>query len=126
MICRLLAESALALHLLFIVFAALGAPLVLRWRTLAWLHLPCALWASAIALGGWICPLTHLEIRLRHCAGQAGYADGFVAHYLLPLVYPDSLTRGLQVALGLGVLCFNAAIYALAIRQAWVRRPPGV
>jgi hypothetical protein len=126
MICRVLAEIALAAHLLFIVFAALGATLVLRWRALAWLHLPCAVWAGAIALGGWICPLTYLEVRLRHCAGQAGYAEGFMAHYLLPLVYPEGLTRELQVALGVGVLSLNALIYALVLRQAGRRQPPGI
>jgi hypothetical protein len=124
MTCRVLAEFTLVVHLLFIVFAALGALLVWRWRVLAWLHLPCAVWAGAVALGGWICPLTDLENRLRQCAGQAGLAEGFVAHYLLPLIYPEALTRELQLALGLGVLGLNALIYAALLRRSGRRRPP--
>jgi len=126
MICRLLAELTLAVHLLFIIFAALGACMVWRWRGLAWLHVPCAVWAGAVAVGGWICPLTHLEIRLWQCAGEAGYAAGFVAHYLLPLIYPEALTRELQVVLGLGVLGLNALVYAAILRRSGRRRPPSI
>ncbi len=56
MICRILADAVLIIHLLFILFAVAGAFAVLRWRLLVWVHLPCALWATAIVLGGWICP----------------------------------------------------------------------
>ena len=93
MICRFLADATLVIHLLFIVFAVAGAFAALRWRLLVWAHLPCALWAVAIEWGGWICPLTPLEVFFRRCAGQAGYSGGFVQHYLLPVIYPHNLTR---------------------------------
>lgn len=64
---------------------------------------------------GWICPLTPLENRLRHIAGEAGYAGEFVEHDLVPLLYPPGLTRDLQLALGAGVLLFNAALYGLVL-----------
>ncbi len=122
MICRLMADAVLVVHLLFIVFAVTGAFAALRWRPLIWVHLPCAIWAVAIEWGGWICPLTPLEVFFRRCAGQAGYAGGFIDHYLLPIIYPHNLTRGIQVGLGLGVLVINLIAYALIVRQIGYRR----
>ncbi len=117
MICRFLADAVLVIHLLFIVFAVAGAFAALRWRTLVWVHLPCALWAAAIELGGWICPLTPLEVALRRCAGQAGYSGGFIQHYLLPVIYPHDLTREIQIGLGIAVLVINLVAYALVVRN---------
>ncbi len=122
MICRLMADAVLVVHLLFIVFAVTGAFAALRWRPLIWVHLPCAIWAVAIEWGGWICPLTPLEVFFRRCAGQAGYAGGFIDHYLLPIIYPHNLTRGIQIGLGLGVLVINLIAYALIVRQIRYRR----
>lgn len=49
---------------------------------------------------------------MRRQAGEAGYAGGFVEHYVVPLIYPGALTPGIQVALGAFVVIVNAAIYA--------------
>jgi hypothetical protein len=117
MICRILADAVLIIHLLFILFAVAGGFAALRWRFLIGVHLPCALWAAAIELGGWICPLTPLEISLRRCAGQAGYSGGFIQHYLLPVIYPYNLTREIQIGLGVFVLAINLVAYALMVRQ---------
>ena len=108
----LLADAVVGLHALFVVFVVAGAALLWRWPRLVWLHLPAALWGAAVELAGAVCPLTPLELRLRALAGGAGYGDGFVAHYLLPLLYPAGLTRPTQLALGLGVLALNALLYA--------------
>ena len=64
-----------------------------------------------IELLGWICPLTPLEIHLRHKAGLAGYEGGFVEHYLIPVLYPTSLTRSIQILLGLLVLSIYTVLY---------------
>ncbi len=117
MICRFMADATLVVHLLFIVFAVVGAFTALRWRFLIWVHLPCALWAVAIEWGGWICPLTPLEGFFRRCAGQAGYAGGFVQQYLLPVIYPPNLTRDIQIGLGIVVLMINLLAYGLVVRR---------
>ena len=117
MICRFMADATLVVHLLFIVFAVVGAFTALRWRFLIWVHLPCALWAVAIEWGGWICPLTPLEVFFRRCASQAGYAGGFVQHYLLPVIYPHYLTRDIQIGLGIVVLMINLLAYGLVVRR---------
>ena len=118
---RLLADAVLLLHLAFIVFAAAGALLVWRWPRLAWLHLPALAWAAYVVIAGEICPLTPLENMLRRAGGEGGYERSFIEQYLLPLVYPDAVQgpmgRGLQVGLGVGLLAFNAAIYACVWRR---------
>lgn len=119
---RLLADAVLLLHGLFILFAVAGGVLVWRWPRLAWLHLPAAAWAGWVVSAGWICPLTPLENALRRSAGEAGYGGGFLEHYLLALIYPEGLTRPVQIALGLGVLLLNALLYALLVARR--SRPP--
>ena len=113
----LLADFVLLLHLAFVVFVAAGALLVLRWPRVAWVHLPCAAWGAFVEFAGWICPLTPLENILRRMAGAQGFEGGFIGHYLLPLLYPDELTRGVQVALGAMVIVVNVAMYAWVWRR---------
>lgn len=117
MIWRVLADLLVLLHAAFVAFVVLGGLLALRWRWVPWVHLPAALWGALVVLVGWICPLTPLEIAWRVRGGEAGYSGGFVEHYVLPLLYPEGLTRGVQVALGVFVVTVNLAIYALVWRK---------
>jgi hypothetical protein len=117
MLYRLLADLVLVVHLLFVAFAVAGGLLVVwRWRV-AWVHLPCAVWAALIEFAGWICPLTPLENWLRRLGGEAGYEGGFVETYVLAALYPEGLTRGVQVALGTLVVVVNVALYAWALAR---------
>lgn len=114
---RLLADAVLLLHLGFILFVVFGALLVARRRRLLPVHLAAAAWGVGIEVIGGVCPLTHAELWLRARAGRAGYSGGFVEHYLLPLIYPGELTRGLQFGMAAGVLFINAALYLWIFRQ---------
>jgi hypothetical protein len=118
----LLAALIVALHLAFVVFVALGAFLVLKWPKVAWAHVPAALWGAGIELTGGICPLTPLENTLRARAGAAAYEGDFVARYLLPVLYPEGLTRDAQLALGAAVIVGNAVLYALAFTRHRVKK----
>lgn len=120
MLYRRAADLVLVAHLAFVAFVALGGLLVLRWRRLAWVHVPVALWGMAIAYVGFVCPLTPLENRLRRLGGEAGYHGGFIEHYAGALLYPAGLTRGAQLVLGTAVLAMNAAVYWRAL-SAWRR-----
>jgi hypothetical protein len=111
------ADGLVVVHLGFVVFVAFGGLLVWRWRRLAILHLPAAAWGVWIELGGGICPLTPLENRLRSIAGQEAYEGDFVGQYLLPVLYPEGLTREVQVALAAGVIALNLAIYGMMFRR---------
>jgi Protein of Unknown function (DUF2784) len=114
---RALADLVLTLHLGFVLFVVFGGLLVMQWPRIVWIHVPAAVWGVAIEYTGWICPLTPLENSLRVMGGEAGYAGGFIEHYLLPTLYPQGLTRGTQFVLGSLVLMINAAAYgALLLR----------
>ena len=106
-----LAGLVVLFHLAFVLFAAAGALLALRWRWIPWLHIPAAAWAVSIELSGGICPLTPLEHDLRAKAGLDSYSSDFVARYLFPVLYPGGLTREAQVVIGLAVLAANLGLY---------------
>jgi len=118
MIYGMLANIVVLLHAAFVVFAVFGGFLILRWRRLAWLHLPAVLWAALVEMAGWICPLTPLENLLRRLAGKDTYQSDFIEHYIMPVLYPVALTRELQIVLGLAVLFINFLVYA----WVWHRR----
>jgi len=117
MLYRVLAESVLVIHFAFIAFALFGGFLVIRYRRVMFLHLPCLAWGIYIELSGGICPLTPLENRLRRAAGDAGYEGGFIEHYLIAIIYPDGLTHTMQLALAGILVTLNAFAYTLVIRK---------
>ena len=120
----LLADAVLIIHLGFVLFVLLGGLLILKWRWIAWAHVPAVAWGVAIEFGGWTCPLTPLENHLRARTGEAAYGGDFIARYLVPVIYPEGLTREAQIALGVAALLANAAIYALVIRKRLTGRRP--
>jgi hypothetical protein len=115
----ILADAVLVLHALFIVWVMAGGLVVWRRPALAWLHLPAVAWGVWIEFSGALCPLTPLEVHWRHAAGQAGYSSGFIEHYLMAWIYPEGLTREVQMVLGAVVLLLNAAVYAAVWRRGW-------
>jgi hypothetical protein len=112
------ANTLLIIHFAFVCFVVLGGLLVLKWRWLAFIHIPSAIWGALIEFQGWICPLTPLEQRLRVAGNQSGYSGGFIEHYLVSLLYPDYLDRQVQIILGSLVVITNVAIYA----WLWTKR----
>ncbi|HTY49010.1 MAG TPA: DUF2784 domain-containing protein [Steroidobacteraceae bacterium] len=121
MIYRVGAEVVLVLHFAFIAFVVSGAALAARWPWMAAAHLPAAAWGCFVELTGMICPLTYAENYLWRRAGDSGYAQGFIEHYLLPVIYPEGLTRRIQLALAAAVVLINALIYGWLLRRAWER-----
>jgi len=111
MIYALLADAVLALHAAFVLFVVLGGAAAWLRPCIAWLHGPAVAWAVWITISGGTCPLTPLENAFRHAAGQAGYAGGFIEHYLTMLIYPTGLTRPVQIALGVAAALLNLVIY---------------
>ena len=106
-----LADIVVILHLLLIIYGLLGGLLALWWRWALVLHLPLAIWVSAIEFTHWVCPLTPLDKWLREFGGAEAYSGGFVEHYLIPIIYPPGLTPQVQVVLGLIALGINLLVY---------------
>jgi len=114
----LAADAVMAFHFLFIAFALLGSFLILWKRWLLWVHIPALVWGVWIEASGNICPLTPLENHYRALAGQTTYGEGFVTHYLGPIIYPADLTRSTQFIIMGILIAVNLVGYGLVIRRA--------
>ena len=119
---RVLTEVTVLVHFGCLLFVVAGGLLV--WRH-AWIAVP-HLFAVAggvyvEAMPGIICPLTPVENRFAELAGRQGYTGSFVEHYLVPIIYPDGLTRSVQCALAGFVLGVNVVAYALLLRRRLAR-----
>ena len=94
---RLMADAILVIHLAFVVFVVFGFLLILtgllaRW---SWVHNRKFRVAHLAAVGfvvlqawlGRLCPLTIWENELRRRAGQSGYTETFVEHWLRDILF---------------------------------------
>lgn len=118
---RIGADLVLLLHLGFVLFVIGGGLLLVKWRGMVWIHLPAVAWGALVEFMGWICPLTPLENRLRALAGESADGADFIGRYLPALLYPATLTREIQILLGMVVLFVNVALYWLV----FFRHPGG-
>jgi hypothetical protein len=117
MLNHILSDLVILTHFSFVLFVIIGGFLVIRWKRIAWLHIPAFLWAGLVEIAGFQCPLTPLESWLAERSGAGAYRTGFVEHHIIPILYPASLTRDLQVALGFFVLLVNLGIYGVLFRR---------
>ncbi len=115
---RLAADAVLLVHVAFILFVLFGALLTIWWRWLPAVHLPALAWGVFVELTGRLCPLTPLENSLRRGAGQSGYSDSFIEHYVLKVIYPSGLTPEVQWLLAGVVVIVNVVIYGWLL-QRW-------
>lgn len=122
MLYQLFGDVVVLLHFAFVVFVLLGAFLTLRWPRVMAIHLAAVLWAAMVEFAGWICPLTPLENWLRGMAGGGDYRSDFIARYLFPVLYPEGLTREVQIVLGLLVIVLNVGAYGWVLRSRRQRR----
>ena len=105
------ANLTLFAHFIFILFAVFGALLFFVSTKIVFIHIPAFIWGSYIELTNSICPLTYLENWFLHKANLTAYAEGFIQNYLMPIVYPMSLTKNLQIYLGITLIVVNIIIY---------------
>lgn len=120
----LLADALVVVHLAFTAFVIFGGFLTWRWRWMPALHLPALAWGCWVEVSHSICPLTPLENHLRHLGGEAGYSGGFLAHYLVQILYPPGLTWHIQYLLASVLVLINIIAYAGYYRR-WMR-PQGL
>jgi hypothetical protein len=108
---RVLADLVLVAHFAFAAFTALGGLLVLRRRSLLWVHLASLCWGVVIQCANLTCPLTPLENYLRARGGEGGYRGGFVEHYVRMILYPEHLTVELRYVLAVVLVALNLPVY---------------
>jgi len=111
------ADLVVVVHLLVIGFVVGGVFLAWRWPRIIWAHIPAVVYGALVEFAGFTCPLTVLENDLRRRAGQAGYRGGFIAHYLVKVIYPPGLTRGMQIGLGVVVVLVAVIGYRGLLRR---------
>jgi hypothetical protein len=86
---RVLADAAMTLHLLFLVYVLLGGFLAWRRPRAFFPHAAVVAYGVAIAAIDFDCPLTPIEQEMRLRAGQAGLEPtGFIDTYIEGVVYP--------------------------------------
>jgi hypothetical protein len=107
------ANGVFVLHSVFVVLALAGGFGVLWSPWWMLVHIPVVLWSAIINLAGWTCPLTPLESKLRGESGAPGLDDGFIAHYIGPLVYPGATPRQLECLVGVFIVVWNLSVYVL-------------
>jgi hypothetical protein len=112
---KFLADAVIVFHFAFVGFVLLGGLLALRWRRVAWVHLPCVAWGIWIELSHGLCPLTPLENDLRAKAGRDTYEGGFVNHYIMPILYPEGLTPQIQITIACIIIAMNGACYGFIL-----------
>jgi hypothetical protein len=121
MVFRLLTDAVVILHFAFLAFVLGGGFLARRYQWLIVPHLVAVAWAVFVeAMPGMLCPLTPLENHFARLAGTVGYDGGFIEHYLVPIIYPDGLTRMAQLGLAIALIAVNVIAYR------WPRRTGGV
>src|SRR4030042_3541897 len=104
MIYKILADSVVLIHFLWIVFLFSGAIWGIKNRVVKIFHISGLVFAFVIQIFDWYCPLTHLEVWLRSKHNPAlTYAGSFIIHYVERIVYIE-LSRNLIIVLTL-VLC---------------------
>ena len=117
MIYQLLADLTVLFHFLWILFIIFGLLLVWKWAKIAFLHLGGLLFSLIINLFGWYCPLTYLENYLYASgAREAGYKGSFIAHSLVPIVYPDLPEKTIRIGEMIFVVLLLVVYGALARR----------
>jgi len=114
---ELAAELTLIIHFTFILFVVFGALLFFVATKIIFIHFPALIWGSYIELTNSICPLTYLENWFLHKANLTTYSEGFIQNYLVPIVYPVSLTKDLQIYLGIALIVINIVFYVFIFNK---------
>jgi len=111
MIYKILADSVVLIHFLWIIFLFFGALWGVKNRIVKIFHIVGLAFAFLIQIVDWYCPLTHLEVWLRSKHDSAlAYTGSFVIHYVERIVYIE-ISRHWVLLLTLFLCSFNAWCY---------------
>jgi hypothetical protein len=90
MLFKISADIIVCIHFLWILFLFFGAYWGRKNKTVKMIHLSGLFFALLIQIGGWYCPLTHLEVWLRSKHDPSlTYTGSFISHYVEAIVYME-------------------------------------
>ena len=108
---KILADSIVVVHFLWIVFLFFGAFWGVKNNVVKIFHLSGLVFAFVIQVFDWNCPLTHLEVWLRSKHDfTLTYTGSFILHYIEEIVYIE-LSRTLILFFTLLLCGLNAWLY---------------
>jgi len=111
MLYKILADSVVLIHFLWIIFLFSGAFWGVRNKIVKIFHISGLVFAFVIQIFDWYCPLTHLEVWLRSRHDSAlSYTGSFIIHYVEKIVYIE-LSRNLIIVLTLVLCGLNVWLY---------------
>ena len=111
------ANLTLIVHFIFVLFVVFGSLLFFVAAKIIFIHIPAFIWGTYIELTNSICPLTYLEYWFLHKANLTAYSEDFIQNYLMPIVYPENLTKDLQIYLGIALIVVNIIIYGFIFNK---------
>ena len=108
---KILADTTVLIHLLWIIFLFLGALWGRRNKAIRIVHLSALLFALIIQVFDWVCPLTHLEgwLGAKHNPDLT-YPGEFIIYYIERVVYIE-ISHLIVLAVTLLLAGFNVWIY---------------
>jgi hypothetical protein len=108
---KVLADTVVLIHFLWILFLPLGVLWGRRNKLIKIFHLSGLAFAFIIQILDWYCPLTYLELWLRSKhASSLTYTGSFIIHYIEKIVYIE-LSRFLVLLFTIFLCVFNLWIY---------------
>jgi hypothetical protein len=107
----------MVVHFLWIVFILFGFLLALKFEKSSFLHVAGLVFTLVLNLGGWYCPLTHLEIYLHRIYDpELPYGSSFIANNLQKLIYIELGEAYLRMG-AIAWVGLNMAGYALWLKK---------
>ena len=119
------ANAVLAIHVGFVFFVVGSLMLILaggclkwQWIRNPWFRLVHVAAIGFVVLESWLgifCPLTRLELWLRHLAGQTTYEGDFIAFWLRRMIF-------FEAPPWIFTLCYS--IFGALVVFGWIKFPP--
>ena len=111
MLYKLLADITVVTHFLWILFLFFGGFWGVKNRAVKIFHIFGLVFALAIQIFDWYCPLTHLEVWLRSKHDpNISYTGSFIIHYVEKIVYIE-ISRPLIIIFTILLCGINAWLY---------------
>ena len=111
MIYKILADSVVLIHFLWILFLLFGVFWGIRNKVVKIFHIFGLVSAFVIQIFDWYCPFTHLEIWLKSQYNPTlTYTGSFITHYVEKIVYIE-ISRTIVFVFTLFICGFNGWYY---------------